>query len=287
MKTLFTVLLVVSAAFQSVSAASVADITKLKDIPYGNDPRQTIDVYKKEGVTGAPVIFMVHGGAWRIGDKRMGPVIKNKVERWVPEGFIFIPINYRMLPEADPLVQLQDVVKALATAQEKAESWGGDPSKFIVMGHSAGAHLVGLLAASPSIALEAGAQKWLGTVLLDTAVLDVPKMMNTRHARFYDAAFGDDPEFWKGASPIQNLSAGAGPMYIVCSSRRRTSCSEADAFQKKAAALGVRASVLKQDMKHGEINGELGLPGAYTESVEAFMASLDERVNLLLMALKK
>ena len=77
--------------------------------------------------------------------------------RWVPKGFIFISTNYRMLPKTAPMEQIRDVASALAFAQGKASSWGGDPAGFIIMGHSAGAHLAALLAASPAMASRARA----------------------------------------------------------------------------------------------------------------------------------
>src|SRR5688572_15160874 len=70
------------------------------DVAYGDDVRQRMDVYMPLQPKDAPVIVMVHGGAWRLGDKSDVLVVENKVARWVPNGFIFISINYRMLPKA-------------------------------------------------------------------------------------------------------------------------------------------------------------------------------------------
>jgi acetyl esterase/lipase len=221
---------------------------------------------------------MVHGGAWRLGDKGASAVVENKVARWVPRGFIFISANYRLLPETAPVEQAQDIAGALATAQGKAASWGGDPAKFIVMGHSAGAHLVALLAASPAKASNLGVRPWLGTVLLDSAALDVVRIMETRHFRFYDRAFGGDPAYWRAASPFHALSESAAPFLAVCSSRRSDSCPQASGFVAKAKSLNVRASVLEQDLSHKDINQRLGAEGRYTDAVESFMGALDESV---------
>ncbi|RFC36436.1 MAG: alpha/beta hydrolase fold [Candidatus Nitrotoga sp. LAW] len=128
----------------------------VSDLAYGRDNQQRMDVYLPQQANGAPVIFMVHGGAWRWGDKGATAVVQNKVARWVSKGFIFISVNYRLLPKARPLEQAQDIASALATAQSRATSWGGDPRKFIVMGHSAGAHLTALLTASPDMAFKRG-----------------------------------------------------------------------------------------------------------------------------------
>jgi acetyl esterase/lipase len=262
----------------SSARAETQNVTKQSDIAYGKAPAQKMDVYLPAHAEHAPVIFMVHGGGWRRGDKAASQVVDNKVARWVAQGFIFISINYRMLPEADPLMQADDVARALAAAQTQAAEWGGDPDKFILMGHSAGAHLVALLDAGPARARALGARPWLGTVVLDSAAVDVTQIMQRRHLRLYDNAFGKDAAFWKSASPIQQLSAEAKPMLLVCSTTRRDKpCDQADAFAAKAAALGVRAEVSGQALSHGEINHNLGLPGAYTDTVERFMQSLTAR----------
>jgi arylformamidase len=246
-----------------------------RDVAYGPDKHQRLDVYAPKDAKQAPVIFMVHGGAWAIGDKAHKNVIQNKIAHWLPRGHVLVSVNYRMLPDADPLVQAQDLRLALVEAQKQAAQWGGDRQRFVLMGHSAGAHLIGLISASPDAAIKMGATPWLGSVLLDSAALDVPRIMQApRHYRFYDKAFGQDPAFWAAASPAQVLSRHAPPLLAVCSSRRADACEQARSFADKAMGLGIRVEVLPQDLSHADINQQLGLPGAYTEAVDAFLASL-------------
>lgn len=261
------------------NALTAAQSPAHKDVAYGSDPSQTLDVYvPTTAVRGAPAIFMVHGGAWAIGDKASSQVVRHKAARWLPRGLLFISVNYRMLPKADPLEQARDVARALAFAQQHAASWGGDAGRFVLMGHSAGAHLVSLLAANPDLAREQGAKPWLGTVSLDSAAFDVPAIMKARHARLYDRAFGQDPDFWAASSPLHQLKQAQAPLLAVCSSRRDDACPQAQGFADKAKALGMRVTVLPQDRSHAEINNELGEPGAYTQAVEDFLRSLDERL---------
>lgn len=247
-----------------------------RNLAYGSDPAQVMDVYLPAGAKNAPVIFMVHGGAWRVGDKGAANVVQNKVARWLPRGFIFVSINYRMLPAQAALQQADDVARALAFAQAQAASWGGDRDQFVLMGHSAGAHLVALLAAAPARASALGARRWLGTVSLDSAAIDIVAVMNRRHLPFYDQAFGADPARWQQASPMQMLARGATPLLAVCSSQRRDQpCTQAQAYVDKSNGLGARAALLPQDRTHAQINADLGEPGGYTDAVENFMASLD------------
>jgi arylformamidase len=251
-----------------------AGVTLQQDIAYGADPAQRFDVYLPPHPQSAPILFMVHGGAWRVGDKTNERVVENKVAHWVPQGVIFVSVNYRMVPEAEPLVQAEDVARALAKVQELAPRWGGDPGNVILMGHSAGAHLVALINAAPDIATTAGAKPWKGTVLLDSGAMDVPDVMNARHMPLYDKAFGDDPADWQAASPYHRLAGPMPPILAVCRKRSSDSCPANRAFAVKAATLGSKVEVLPLDLSHGEINKLLGLPGAYTARVDDFMRSV-------------
>lgn len=238
------------------------------NVAYGSHPKQSFDVYApKKGTTLSPVIFMVHGGAWKMGDKASKSVVKNKVDYWVKKGFIVISTNYRLLPEASVLEQASDIRLALNAAQMRAASWGGDKDKFILMGHSAGAHLISLVATKASLPI-------LGAISLDSAALDVEKIMQFKHMRLYDEAFGKDASTWKALSPFYALEQGAKPYLLVCSTKRDDSCAQAEVFASKAKTLGVHASILHQNMTHKEINETLGISEKYTLRVEEFINTL-------------
>lgn len=275
----------VTARAESTVEVGGAEVRLQRDIAYGPDDLQRLDAYlpAAAGATPAPIILMAHGGGWSRGDKEMGRVVDNKVARWVPRGFIFVSVNYPMVPDADPVAQADHVARALAAVQQAAPGWGGDPARVILMGHSAGAHLVSLLNADEARAAKLGAKPWLGTVSLDSGALDVPLIMNHKHPKLYDNAFGADPALWQAASPQHQMKAGAKPWLGVCSRLRSSSCAGNTAFAAKAKSLGARAEVLGEKLRHGAINEDLGLPGAYTDAVESFMASLDPTVKALLV----
>lgn len=248
-----------------------AETKVYRNVAYGGDVKQRMDIYVPHGAANAPVIFMVHGGAWSGGSKSSPDTVSNKVRYWLPKGFIFISVDNRLLPDADPLVQAQDVANALAAAQKRVRSLGGDPSRFVLMGHSAGAHLVMLLSADPAMATRVGALPWRGTVALDSAAYDVTEIMRASHPRFYDRVFGNDPVFWRQVSPTAQLQSAAKPMLLVCSSRRSDSCPQAGKLANKARSLGLSVGVSPVDKSHGAINEDLGKPGAYTAAVDLFI----------------
>ena len=179
----------------------------LKDIAYGNSALEKLDVYYPGGKPAgpAPVIVMVHGGGWCVGDKAVAGVTENKVGRWVPRGFLFVSLNYPMVSEgSDALAQANHVARAVAYVQAHAGEWGGDPGRVILMGHSAGAHLVSLVNADAHIRQANGVRPVLGTVSLDAGAVDVVRQMpntyNFLKAR-YREAFGETEQQWIAAYP--------------------------------------------------------------------------------------
>lgn len=285
MNSVLKCLLIFSCVFVSFPVlAKRAQYSLLEDIAYGPADRQKLDIYLPQSEPkNAAVIFMVHGGGWMMGDKSARGVVKNKVAHWLPKGFIFMSVNYRLLPDANPVDQAEDVAKALSFAQQNATRWGAAPDKFILMGHSAGAHLVALLASKYSGLSEAKLPKghpvvmpWLGMVALDTAAYDVPARMTGKAPRpLYKKVFGAEPRFWKAASPINFINKSMPPSLVVCSSIRKDgSCEQASRFVEKVSALGARAKLLPVPLSHRDINVSLGEDSPYTRSIDAFLETL-------------
>lgn len=254
-------------AAEQVRAQLPAGARMLRDVAYGDAAAQRFDVYLPADARNAPLIVMVHGGGWRRGDKTHDRVLDNKLAHWLPAGVIVVSVNYRMLPEADVAVQRDDVAAALDRVRTLAPTWGGDASRLVLMGHSAGAHLVALLATTSPPGVR-------GTVLLDSGALDVERLMNERHARLFDEAFGPDPAFWRATSPRHQLSGAGQPWLAVCSSRRRQACDQVDVFAQSVRELGGRIDILPLDLSHGDINARLGLPGSYTQRVDDFLRGI-------------
>jgi arylformamidase len=255
-------------------AAMRSDAAVMRDITYGAHARQRYDLYLPAQPKGAPTVFYVHGGGWRRGDKAIRGMIDDKQRRWTAAGAIVISTNYRFLPDADPVEQAHDIGRAVASAQAQVAKLGGDPNAFVLMGHSAGAHLVALLASSPSIQRETGVTPWRGSVLLDSGAIDAVQTMRLPHAQLFDNAFGSDPTRWEAASPMHQLTNKTAPIMAVCASERRVSCAPNERFLAKAKSFGTRTQLLPKALNHMQINRDLGQDNDYTREVEAFIRSL-------------
>jgi hypothetical protein len=97
--------------------------------------------------------------------------------------------------------------------------------------------------------------------------------MAGRHPKFYDEAFGGDPANWAEASPMDQWTPSAVPMFLVCSTRRPDKpCDDARAFQALAKRVNVPMPVLPQPLTHADVNRTLGLSGDYTDAVDRFIA---------------
>lgn len=123
------------------------------ELSYGSDPLQKLDFWKSESPNAALVIF-VHGGGWRMGDKR--DATGEKSAHYHQQGYAFASINYRLVPAATVEQQAQDVANAIAHLINKAVSLGFDGKRVALMGHSAGAHLSALVGTDLSYLKKAG-----------------------------------------------------------------------------------------------------------------------------------
>lgn len=243
-------------------------------VAYGAAPEQNLDIYLPQGDCLAWVI-MVHGGGWRRGDKAMSRTVDNKVSRWSQRHIGVVSINYRMLPEAPVETQVEDVRSAIAFLQRKASTLGLI-GPMVLMGHSAGAHLVALVSAQLQTTEKAGIAPWAGTIILDSGTLDVPATMARTRLPLYRNAFGSDEQRWGKLSPMHQVQPGVGPTMIVYSATRADDVAEqAQRYAQRLTGFGVRdVQTLGIKLDHGQVNEQLGLDNDYTRAVEAFMSSV-------------
>lgn len=244
-----------------------AKVTEKLDIAYGDHAAQRLDLYQPREARNSPVMVYIHGGGWRRGDKS---AVGRKVEYFTGMGWVFVSINYRLLPEGKHPRNVADVAAALSWVHDRIADDGGDPNKIFLMGHSAGAHLAALVATDDHHlkALRKDLTILKGVIPLDTNTYDLPTLMQSGAARFYGQIFGDDPEVWRDAAPLNHVAADKGiPPLLICYSRGMGGTlnparpAQASAFAKALEAAGVAAEVVDaSDRNHGEINARFGDP---------------------------
>lgn len=110
------------------------------------------DLYLPENAkTPPPVILWLHGGAWRVGDRRLAPDLKRF---FAARGFAMASIEYRLTGEAIFPAQLHDVKTAIRWLRSVASQYGFDGERIGVWGSSAGGHLAALTALTGDSVME-------------------------------------------------------------------------------------------------------------------------------------
>jgi len=132
--------------------------TLARDIPYGEGPRRTLDVYRpKVAAPGAPVVVFIYGGSWDSGEKGLYRFVGAAL---ASQGFVTVIPDYRVYPEVSYPSFVQDAAQAVKWAKTHAGEYGGDPAALSLMGHSAGGHIAAMLAYD---------RRWLNAEGLDPA----------------------------------------------------------------------------------------------------------------------
>ena len=239
----------------------------------GVHPSQlAMDIYAAPGATNAPVLFMIHGGAWRHGDKTNPGIATGKPEFFAGRGWVYVAVNYRLAPDVRHPTQVKEIAAAIAWVRRNIRDEGGDPKRIFLMGHSSGAQLAALVA-TDGRRLEAEGESLeavRGVVLLDGSGYDVVGMirredpLNLNIRRWYIDAFTDDPEVQRDASAVAHVAAGKGipPFLIFCLADRPSSRREAGALADALRAAGVDAALVPAERKtHIALNRDIGAPG--------------------------
>jgi acetyl esterase/lipase len=261
-------------------------VVRLDDIPYvetdgSKSDLRKLDIYHPERGKDLPVMIYVHGGGWTRGDKK---AVGQKVSLFCLEDYVFVSVNYRMLPETKVPAQAQDVAAAVAWVHDHAKDYGGNPDRLFLMGHSAGAHLVSLVATNETLLGNCGKDLSAikGLIELDTAALDVPRLMQSARG-MYPKVFGDDPEIHKLISPYEHVAPGKSipPFLLVVADNNAGKIEQSNAMAKKLQEAGVRAEVIEApDKTHGTLNQDLGeADDKITERVKRFLEALARAQN--------
>jgi acetyl esterase/lipase len=252
------------------------------DIPYlqedGVDPNLlSLDIYKPISTGTHPVIVMIHGGSWSGGDKSTLVVAGTKSQFFTKKGYVFVSVNYRLSPAVLYPEHVEDVAAALAWDFQHISDYGGDPGELFVMGHSAGAQLAALVVTDARyLAIyDMKPDNLSGIILLDAAGLDIPGTMSHSLAFMYTTAFGNNPNTWKKASPVNYVAPGKGiPPFLVCYTFQVVPFTQSSQeFASKLASAGVNVrEYAAADKTHDSINDDIGtLNDPVTEMIILFL----------------
>ncbi|OYY50888.1 MAG: alpha/beta hydrolase [Methylophilales bacterium 28-44-11] len=116
-----------------------------RDLQYGTHARQQLDIYIPSHSTqnALPVVVFFYGGSWDSGNKED---YLFAAEAFASRGYVTVIPNYRVYPEVKFPAVMQDPASAAKWIKMHIAEYGGDPNNIFMVGHSAGAHLITMLA---------------------------------------------------------------------------------------------------------------------------------------------
>jgi acetyl esterase/lipase len=231
-------------------------VAELRDVAYRDGPkadsyRNRLDLFYPKDKKGYPVVVLVHGGGWTLGDNRCCGLYSSVGQFLASQGIGVVMPNYRLSPAVKHPEHVRDVARAMAWTRAHIAEYGGDPGHLFLMGHSAGGHLVALLATDETY-LKAEGMKGANIkgVIAVSGVYDIPpgnvaitlggagpqacgldqnfplrgdgdSMWNGFVPAFpaavdvYGPAFGEDPQDRANASPLKHVRPGLPPFLLL------------------------------------------------------------------------
>ena len=237
----------------SAEPLSAGNVTVHRDIPYvfmvpdgGTGNRQTLDLYLPvKGKHKPPLVAFVHGGFWALSDDAfgVGPVFAKAL---TAEGVAVALIRYRLSPPGRFPNNVEDVARAVTHLQRVAGKYGYDAKKLFLAGHSAGAHLVSLVALDEKYLRTAGAQDVAGVIAV-SGIYDLTGSgsLAQRKKEILNPVFGNNEQSLRDASPLSHVRRG--PPFLILSAENDFAGFQPDA-RRFAAALRAKGHDAVQEI---------------------------------------
>ena len=192
-------------------------VTVRRDIPFHEVDGETLllDVYEDTAATGPkPAAILVRGGGFTVGDK--GEFARQAIDL-ATDGYLVVEPQYRLAPEWTFPAALVDVKAAIEWCRTECEHV--DPQRVAAVGHSAGANLAVLAAATADDpALEPdhypGASSALDAVVGYSGVYDFRMGLDDRREAYLGGSPDDVPAAYDLASPVEQADMSMPPTLL-------------------------------------------------------------------------
>jgi acetyl esterase/lipase len=189
-----------------------AGVKVLRDVKYGSDPRNVVDIFVPEtGAAGRPVLMFVHGGGMIRGNKHApgSPFYDNIMLFAARHGMVGVDVEYRLAPQFPWPAGNEDLSAAVHFVADKAAEFGADPNRIFLMGHSAGATHVASYVSHPQFYGPKGSG--LAGAILSSGGFDFTQGDNSEGRKDY---FGSDPKLLAERSAVVGLVKTDIPLMI-------------------------------------------------------------------------
>ncbi len=246
----------IHAAYQADGEAVLSEFDIRLDVAYGPSGEETLDIYLPENTGGAPINVFLHGGYWFSRHKNDFRFLARGL---VPAGAILVIVNYALVPQ----VNLDELVRqcraAVAWTFENIETFGGNPDRIFVSGHSAGGHLTVMMMATDWPVFGEGLPA--GLVKGGCAISGIYDLEPIRLG-FMQETLGFTPEQVARNSPLTLKPATDAPLIVAVGGGEseeflRQSETFADAWKNKGVPC---ETVIRAGLNHFTILGEFADP---------------------------
>ena len=247
-----------------------------RDLSYGPDERNRLDVFVQGGAANAPVLVYLHGGGFVMGDKHTegSPFYSNVGEYAARQGWVGVPMTYRLAPANKFPSGAEDIAAAVQWLRDNVGQYGGSPDKIVLSGQSAGAsHVAAYVAHKRFHVAERGG---LAGAVMQSGIYDT---LNTNPNDFHRAYYGEERAMWGPASMEAGLINSEIPLLFTVSE-----LDPAD-FQVAAARLVGEWAAAKNEfapvqrlLGHNHVSPALSLGSSVTD-VEELIAEFVLRVT--------
>ena len=264
------------------------EVERIKDVDYycclesDSGRHHQLDLFLPKGQKDFPVVVLVHGGAWMVGDNRCCGLFSSVGEFFARQGIGAVLPNYRQSPTIKHPEHVKDVARAIGWTRKNIADFGGCRDKLFLAGHSAGGHLVALVVTDDRYLKEEGLSSAdIKGVITVSGVYHLPagKMETTlggvnaaafrldeitplRRAgshgllsltsgipmklNVFSPVFGDDPNVREEASPLNHVRPGLPPFLIFSAERDLpTLPGMAEEFHQALLARGCAARLVQ------------------------------------------
>ncbi len=273
-----------------VSAVSAQSVKSTVRYVQEGHARHVLDVYAPPGAKNAPVVFWIHGGGWQTGDKGN---VQEKPTWFTNQGFVFVSINHRLLPEVEMTELVKDVATAFGWVSQHIAEYGGDPHRILVGGHSSGAQLAALICTDDRYLGAAGVNFscLLGCVPVDGDTYDVPAIIEVAETRRrvhhqppakfgHREKFGNDPAKHIDFSAVTHIAKGKGipPFLIIHVADHPDNAAQAQRLAAVLKTAEVPVTLFAgKETNHIKINANIGTAGdPTTKALADFIANLSK-----------
>jgi len=236
-----------------IPATTLESLDSYRDVTYAKYGDRTLemDIYRPKGAWGElPAIVCVHGGGWGKGSKVNH---EKPAQALAARGFVTATISYRLSGEKPFPAQIQDCKAAVRFLRANAKEYGIDPDKIGAIGHSAGGHLVALLATAGEVkelegeggnagfssAIQAAVPMGAQTHLMSERNREKSKEAEIWQ-KFLSGSQEEQPETYRLASPLEHLEKSDPPCWFITGEKDDPS-THADEFRRQMGELGIES----------------------------------------------